>query len=306
MDLKQMAVFREVILTGSVSEAARNLNRTQPSVSHAIARLEDELGMKLFERRRGRLHPVPEAQYLFNECDQVLGRVSSLSQNMKRMKSMRMGELRLVSMPGPAAVLLPRLVCSHVGANPDVQVTLLSRSSDAVAQLVGAQQFDIGVADHDPSRDLEAKLLRAETFHFKCVCAVPAASPLAKLAEISAADLSGYPMATLFPEHRSYAATRQAFDTVGAAFSVRFVGQFFLQLLTYVGSGHAASVIDPLTAESWRLATPDPGMIAYRPFVPAVAFDLDVLKPNYRPDSLLSQSFSRSLTEFLRARSTRS
>ena len=48
MNLKQMAAFRELMLTGSVSEAARNLNRTQPSVSHMIATLEDDLGMKLF------------------------------------------------------------------------------------------------------------------------------------------------------------------------------------------------------------------------------------------------------------------
>ncbi|MEM7213858.1 MAG: LysR family transcriptional regulator, partial [Pseudomonadota bacterium] len=156
MDLKGMAVFREVMLTGSVSEAARNLNRTQPSVSHTIAKLEDELGMQLFERRRGRLHPVPEAQYLFSECDKVLTRVSSVSQNMKRMKAMETGELRVVSMPGPAAVLLPRMICDHVGKHPDINATLLTRSSDAVTQLVASQQFDIGVADHDPDRELEA------------------------------------------------------------------------------------------------------------------------------------------------------
>ena len=81
MDLRQMAIFREVILTGSVTEAARNLNRTQPSVSHAIARLEEELGMRLFERRRGRLHAVPEAHYLFRECDQMLTRVDQVHAN---------------------------------------------------------------------------------------------------------------------------------------------------------------------------------------------------------------------------------
>ena len=68
MNLKQMTAFREVVLTGSVSEAARNLNRTQPSVSHMIATLEDSLGLKLFVRRNGRLHPVPEAMYLLEEC----------------------------------------------------------------------------------------------------------------------------------------------------------------------------------------------------------------------------------------------
>ena len=75
MKLKQLTAFREVMLTGSVSEAARNLNRTQPAVSAMIAGLENDAGCRLFDRRGGRLHPVPEAHYLFEEAQQILGRL---------------------------------------------------------------------------------------------------------------------------------------------------------------------------------------------------------------------------------------
>lgn len=304
MDLKSMATFREVMLTGSVSEAARNLNRTQPSVSHAIAKLEDELGMKLFERRRGRLHPVPEAQYLFSECDQMLTRVSSVSQNMKRIKTMETGELRVVSMPGPAAVLLPRMICDHVGDQPNVKVTLLTRSSDAVTQLVGSQQFDIGVADHDPSRQEEAALVTARTYSFDCVCAVSADDPLAAGDVLTPADLCGKPMAALFPEHRSHSATRRVFDATGADLNLRFIGQFFLPLLTYVEAGHAGLILDPLTAESWRVSARNPESIVFRKFEPAVIFEVDVLTPGYRPQSLLAEAFADRLTRFFEQRST--
>lgn len=60
MNLKQLRAFREVMLTRSVSEAARSLYRTQPTISALIAGLEDEIGYKLFERRGRRLHPLPE------------------------------------------------------------------------------------------------------------------------------------------------------------------------------------------------------------------------------------------------------
>lgn len=291
MNLKQMSAFREVILTGSVSEAARNLNRTQPSVSHMIATLESELGMELFERRRGRLHPVPEAQYLFKECDEVLRRVGSVSQNMKRMKAMETGELRIVSMPGPAAVLVPDLICTHVGSNPETTATLLSRSSDAVVQLVGSQQFDVGIADHDPDRDIETTLIHASTFRFECLCAVPADSPLAAVKVLGPADLDTHPMATLYREHRSFQTTRRVFEAAEAKLSVRFVGQFFLPLLAYVQRGLAAAIVDPLTAESWQSSTARPDEIVFRPFAPAIPFEVDLLTPAYRPESLLAGAF---------------
>ena len=58
MNLRQLEAFHEVILTGSVSEAGRNMGRTQPAVSALIAGLEESLDCQLFERRGGRLHPI--------------------------------------------------------------------------------------------------------------------------------------------------------------------------------------------------------------------------------------------------------
>lgn len=297
MNLKQMSAFREVMLTGSVSEAARNLNRTQPSISHMISGLEDELGMRLFERQRGRLHPVPEAQYLFKECIDVLNRISSVSQNMQRMKAMESGELKIVSMPGPATVILPELICQHLGAKPEVKATLLSRSSDAVQQLVGSQQFDLGIADHDPARTIEASLVSAETFLFNCICAIPAGDALAELSVITPADLTGKPMATLFTEHRSHLLTRRAFEAEGQSLNVRFVGQFFHPLLTYVEQEFACAIIDPLTAESWLSRSAKRESIVFRPFEPAIEFGIDLLTPAYRPASILAASFAERLIE---------
>ncbi|MEM9046665.1 MAG: LysR family transcriptional regulator [Pseudomonadota bacterium] len=303
MNLKQMAIFREVILTGSVSEAARNLNRTQPSVSHAISRLEEELGMRLFERRRGRLYPVPEAHYLFRECDQMLTRVNSVSQNMKRMRAIETGELRIVSMPGPAAVLLPSLICDHVGEKPDVKATLLSRSSDAVVQLVGTQQFDIGVADHDPAREIEAASIQATTYRFDCVCALPKKDPLSARDRIEPRDLSGRALAALFPEHPSHKITQRVFEANDAEFTVRFIGQFFMPLLTYVEAGFAAAIIDPLTAEAWQKSADRADKVIFRPFEPAIDFKVDILNPIYRPASLLTKAFRSRLHDHFASRS---
>jgi DNA-binding transcriptional LysR family regulator len=51
LDLKRVAVFREVVRQGSFSAAAAALNYSQPAVSHHVARLELELGVQLWSGR---------------------------------------------------------------------------------------------------------------------------------------------------------------------------------------------------------------------------------------------------------------
>lgn len=301
MNLKQMTAFKELMLTGSVSEAARNLNRTQPSISHMIATLEDDLAMKLFVRRNGRLHPVPEAKYLLEECEYVLNRVDTVSQNMSRMKAMESGELRVACMPGPSTFFLPDLISQHLGANSDVKATILSRSSEAVLQLISSQQFDLGLADHDPDRVFEGTLLQPEPFVFDCVCAIPAGNCLTEKEVITPADLDGTPMASLFAEHPIFKMTERIFASKGCRFNARFQAQIFIQLLTFVEQGHACAVVDPITVSAYQFYAGGSERIIFRPMTPTVEFGVVKLMPGFRPISLLAQSFAMRLTdEFLK------
>ena len=55
MDLSQLHYFRTAARTGNLSQAARELFVTQPNLSRSIARLETELGVPLFEHRKGKV-----------------------------------------------------------------------------------------------------------------------------------------------------------------------------------------------------------------------------------------------------------
>ena len=58
LDLKQLKYFITCAETGSISEAAKLLYTTQPSVSKAIKALENDMGMVLFERMQGELRSL--------------------------------------------------------------------------------------------------------------------------------------------------------------------------------------------------------------------------------------------------------
>jgi len=297
LNLKQLNAFREVMLTGSVSEAARNLYRTQPAISSLIAGLEANIGFKLFARRGGRLHPVPEAHYLFAEAGEIIGRLDAAERTIKSVRDLDHGTIRIVSMAGPSVFMLPDLIGRFVEGREQVRVTLITRSSIRVQQLVSAQQYDIGLADLGFAGATRSPLVDHEVLRFECLCAMPAGDPLADKGCVTAADLDGKPMATLYADHPTFTHTQAAFAEMGARLNVRFETVYFIPMFTYIERGLAYAVVDPFSAESYKMFSGGEPRIVFRPFRPAVPLVASIMTPAHRPLSNLAKSFHALLRD---------
>ena len=300
MNLKQLTAFREVMLTGSVSEAARNLYRTQPAISSMIASLEDDVGFELFSRRGGRLHPVPEAHYLLEEANLILNRLDSTERTMKSVRDLEQGTLRIVSMPGPSVFLLPDLISRFVGGREGIKVSLISRNSPQVQQLVSVQQYDVGLADVGFAGATESALVNHEIIRFECLCAMRSDDPLAGKDHVTARDLDNRPMATLYAEHPIFAQTISAFEDMGAAFNMCFETQYFIPLFTFVERGLAYAIVDPMSAESYRIYRATDQTLVFRPFSPKIYLVASIMTPAHRPLSNLAQTFTATLGNEIR------
>ncbi|WP_323715921.1 LysR substrate-binding domain-containing protein [Paracoccus aminovorans] len=305
MNSKQLVVFREVMRTGSFSEASRILHRTQPAISAMIASLEAELGYKLFLRHSGRLIPVPEAHYLFEEANEILERLRNVEQNMSRIGNLEQGELRILCMPGPSVILVPQLATRFLKQRRDVRLTLLTRSSLQVRHLVATQKFDLGLADLSGQAAEDSNLLRFEPVTYECVCALPEDDPLASRPVITPQDLRERDIAALFAAHSTYSRTAEAFASQDVPFRPRFETQYFYPLLSFVEAGLACAIIDPLSAESYRLSRGDAGKVTFRPFQPVVPFTAALVMPQHRPLSKLAESFAEILRDDLNAHQRR-
>ena len=299
MKLNQMQAFQEIMLTGSVSEAARNLHRSQPAISASIATLENELEMKLFERRNGRLHPVPEAHYLLQECSELLGRVDTLRQNMKGIKALKSGKLEIVTMPGPSVFLLPELIANFAADKPAFESELMSRSSEVVYQLVAAQQFDLGIADHMEGKTEDTSLINSQTFKFDCVAAIPSDDPLNQYDILTPELLSGKPVATLYSGHEAYENLSRVFQESRSNLNVRFKTRYFIPHFTYVEKGLAYGMVDPIAMDSYQSYKSDSTSISFKPFYPSVGYRISILRPAFRPASLMIEAFQKELCDKL-------
>lgn len=300
MKIHQMRAFNELMVAKSVSEAARNLRRSQPSVSATIASLEQELGMQLFERRNGRLLPVPEAEYLYKECSEILSRLETIGQNIRRIKAIESGHISVACMPGPSVFYFPGIIADLFANSPDISCTVISRSSDAILQLMAAQHHDIGLADYQPGMADDTSLIRSTVFRFDCLCAVPNTDKLAQAKVITPKDLNRKPMGALYEDHPTYLATSQAFAARRCDLNVRFRAQYFLPILTYVERGLAYAIVDPIAAESYQIYSGENSKLTFLPFKPAVRFEVAMILPALRPASRITQHFADYLTDEFR------
>ena len=191
LNLWHLEVFREVMLTNSVTKAARNLGRTQPAVSASIASLESDIGYELFERRAGRLHPVPEAHFLLAEAQQVLDRISTLERSMRDASGAEAGAIRVASMPVLAEFFMPRLMAGFARDHDEAAFSLISQSSELIYERIASQRYDVGLAELRPA----SELISAIPIETNCLCALPSSDPLAKKKVVTPDDLDGRPCA---------------------------------------------------------------------------------------------------------------
>lgn len=299
--MKHITAFNEVMLTGSISQAARNLHRTQPAISATISALEDELGCKLFERRGGRLHPVPEAHYLFEESAQILARLDAAERTIKSLVNLEQGTLRIVSMPGPTVSLLPQLISQFVKNRPDVNIDLVTRNSPQVYRMMLTQTYDIGIADSvvSPKMDTDTQLITQHELKFECLCALRADDPLAAREFISPGDLDGKPMAVLQSGHSTRRILRAVFEKANAHLNERFETTFFIPALTYVQNHQAYTIVDPWSAYSFREFSQGGKEVVFRRFKPAVPLGAAIITPAQRAQSRLASSFQTVMVEEL-------
>lgn len=108
LHFRQIEVFHAVMVTRSVSAAARMLRVSQPSLSRTVRRLEDTLRMTLFERHRKRLVPTAEANRLFEEVDRIVRQIGQLGGEIDRIAGGESMVFRFGASPSVSRRLVPR------------------------------------------------------------------------------------------------------------------------------------------------------------------------------------------------------
>ncbi len=193
-ELRDIRYFAAVIEHGSLTRAAGALKVSQPTLTHAIARLEDALGGALWRRlpnRRAGVLPTELGARVLERGGRALAELDALSQDAAHLRGLRAGELRVGSVQSLAGTLLPRWVARYLERFPDIVLDLPLVTSESAGGLIKQGKLDAALVVGPVPIDREIK--RARCGEQELVAVVPSGHPLARRRHMPVSALAGEP-----------------------------------------------------------------------------------------------------------------
>nr|WP_314265487.1 LysR substrate-binding domain-containing protein [uncultured Moellerella sp.] len=145
MKLRHLDIFYAVMTCGSLTRAAEVLHISQPAASKALKHAEQQLGLVLFQRIRGKLLPTDEALLLFEEAKKVyqnLDHLRILAQNLAKNPH---GKLAIGCLPSLGLNLVPEVTALFIKKHPHIKLTIGTHHTSDILQLLAQQELDIGI-----------------------------------------------------------------------------------------------------------------------------------------------------------------
>lgn len=191
IDLLRLQMFVHAAESLSISEAARHLHLTQPTVSHHIKMLEESLGIELFERVGGSLKLTDAGRLLLPRARKLVHQSVEIEQMMEALHDQIVGEIRIACSTTTGKYILPQFAARFQYRNPGVRVSILSCTPDYVVPRLLKDEADLGVVSRDILND---ELDFQEFFHDHIILVVPAEHPWSVREYIDPSELLEQPL----------------------------------------------------------------------------------------------------------------
>lgn len=209
MDFDQLNIFLEVARHSSFSRAAQKCFRTQPAISSSIKSLEDELGVKLFDRGGGKVSLTAPGKAFVNFAEELLDTKRRAMNAVVEMERIPKGEIIVGANEGTCLHVLPEVFAHFKKQYPDVNVSVARSERTKIIEQVLENIVDFGIV----SAPVEDPRLKVVSIHRdELVLITPPKHPLNR-SNIAATleEISAYPL--LLPKvGRTRDAIESAFD----------------------------------------------------------------------------------------------
>lgn len=287
MKFKQVETFRVVMLTRSMTLAAKELHTTQPNISRFIAQLEAQTGFRLFERKAGRLTPTAEAEAFYLEVQRSFLGMDALEDSVRLIRRLGTGTLRIGAVPSIAMSVMPKVIHAFRQRYPDTPVSIHTSDSPTVAKWTATHYCDLGLVSYlVDTPGVQSRLWAKEDG----VCIVPTRHRLARKRSVTAHDFDNEPFISLTQGD----GTRVAVDAAFVPDNRKLIldTPYAPTICRMVAMGLGVSVVNPLVVRNMSL----PGVKALA-FTPTVPFSRYVLVAQQHTESAQTVAFLECLAE---------
>ena len=282
--LRQLRAFIAVAEAQHFTRAGERLELSQSSVSTLIRELEENLGLRLFDRHTRMLRLtqagaelLPLARRAMSDLDQVIGSAAELS-------TLGRGRVSIAAASLQAALLLPRFIRLYCDEYPGVKVNVQDVTEHEVIDKVRAGEVDFGLGSSAATQqDIAGRALMTDEF----VAVMPAGHALARHAELDWRTLQDIPLIGPPPGN----AVREQLDLALARAGLSLTRQYEVALpLTILGMVEGGLGIAVMTSAMTRLAHAL-GLVTRRVVEPVVLREISLLFHADRSLSPAAQNF---------------
>jgi DNA-binding transcriptional LysR family regulator len=186
LDLAQLEIFLCIAEEKSFSRAAEKMLRTQPALSIAIKRLEEELGEPLFDRSSKSGTLTEAGRILLSYAQRMINMRDEAKDAISELRGMFRGRLTIGANESTSLYLLPKLLLEYRRRHPQIKIEVFRNISEKIPSEVLERNLDFGFLSYDP---MHPSLQSLEVHRDELVLVVPPKHHLAGRKQVTVKDL---------------------------------------------------------------------------------------------------------------------
>ncbi|MGL4240213.1 MAG: LysR family transcriptional regulator [Beijerinckiaceae bacterium] len=247
ISIRQLRLFQAVAHAGHVTNAAQQMNLTQPAVSHQLRQLEAELGYPLFIKSGRRLVLTGEGEALVAEADAAIADFDAMLRRIRKSSAADIkGQVRIAALQSYNQTLVVDLAVRLRKTHPGIRITGREMAAHRISAAVAAGEADIGLS-FQVSTD---QSLRAQSLSRERLIAISNEIGTARRhAPMTFAELACRPLALMPPEFRLRALVENCAADHKVQINVVFESSNHLALIDFARATGAVAIVPQSIAE---------------------------------------------------------
>lgn len=244
MTFRHLKIFIAVAQSGSMSAAARELYIAQPTVSQVIAEIENEYGIRLFERLSRRLYITREGRQLLDYARHITALFDEMERDLRyasRNRTIRVGATITVG-----SCVLPELAARFEAENPSDTVEVLVDNTRVIEEKILSSELDFGLVEGEVS---EPDLISRPVMEDELVLICAEGHPFPGRDSVRMADLDGEAFVLREPGSGTREQFESELDRRGIRIRTKWICHSADSILEAVARGQGISVISRRIAE---------------------------------------------------------
>ena len=291
MEIRVLRYFLAVVREESITKASEVLHITQPTLSRQLSQMEEEIGVKLFERGTRKIKLTNEGILLRRRAEEILQLVDKTEKELVEQEKQVEGKISIGCGESASVQLLPKVIASFREKYPRVTFDIFTATADLVKEQMDKGLLDIGLLI-EPI-DMEKYDFIRLNIKEKWVVLMRPDDPLSQKEAVTAKDLSTLPL--ILPRRKNVQSELASwFGNYYEKLNVVFTSNLNTNGAIMVSSGMVYSLVIEGAMSFW-----DKSKVTYRPLSPALTTTSVLAWKRGQPFCLAATKFMEHIQCFL-------